>query len=53
MVLTKTKENTEARQPTSDTWSISGLDVLRVINESNTAVIAHELHKKEMASATC
>ena len=56
-VLTKTKETAEAclrnktsdavqRQATKGTWSISGLNVVRVINEPNTAVITYEMDKE-------
>ena len=34
------------RQATKDTWSISGLNVLRVNNEPNTAEITYELDKE-------
>merc|ERR1712062_355478 len=52
MVLTKMKETAEAYlgQPIKDAGMISGLNVLRIINEPTAAAIAYGLDKKKQSS---
>lgn len=41
------------RQTTDDAGSITGLKVLRIVNVTMPAAIAHRSERKESASSTC
>lgn len=45
--------NDSQRQATKDAGAISGLEVLRIINEPTAAAIAYGLDKKEQTSGGC